>query len=284
MDLFGGSLTTRVSRETTTYTLTFNKDQLTDAVNFLSELLSNSTFNETQVEAEKATLYREAISLDDPFAITSNNIHYTSFRDHYLGQPVNGIRENIHNITAEQVHNFHKQFYVGSNITVSASGNVDFNKLSDAVSNSFGKLLSNSPGEVPNSSQPFFTPSLMFQRDDEIANISAAVAFVAPGITHPDWLGMKFLKRVIGQYRVDRDAGAHLNSPELQYNLFHAKLAEYPDIIAHKAFYYSYGDVGLFGNFCFGNEVFHYQYLFLTQALMTDYASRVNPIFNLDRT
>lgn len=213
MDSFSGSLTTKVSREVTTYTLTFQKDQLVDAVNFLSDLLSNSTFDETQVEAEKANLYREATDMSDPFRITSDNIHYTSFRDHYLGQPVRGIRENIHNITADQVRSFHKQFYVGSNITVSASGNVDFNKFADVVSSSFGNLPSNSAGEVANTSQPFFTPSLMFQRDDEIVNISAATAFVAPGITHPDWLGMKFLKRVLGEYRVDKYAGAHLNSP-----------------------------------------------------------------------
>jgi processing peptidase subunit beta len=39
----------------------------------------------------------------DPFKNTIENVHYTSFRDHFLGQPSSGIRENTYLITSDQV-------------------------------------------------------------------------------------------------------------------------------------------------------------------------------------
>ncbi len=86
---------------------------------------------------------------------------------------------------------FHKQFYVGSNIVVSAAGNVNADKFVDYVSSTFGTLQSNGSGDIKNTEQPYFTPSLMFLRDDELANVSTGVALLAPGYTHPDFYGMK---------------------------------------------------------------------------------------------
>jgi processing peptidase subunit beta len=191
LDALSGSVSTEVTRETTSYTITFPHDKLEQAVNYLGEILINSTFDEQQVEAEKDSIHKSSICTKDLKTAAMEAIHYTSFRDHFLGQPVRGIRENIHNITADQVRNFHRQHYVGSNIVVSAAGNVDIKRLTDLVNNTFGKLPQTSAGEVANSSQPYFTPSVMFMRDDEIPNTSAAIAFRAPGYTDPDFYGMR---------------------------------------------------------------------------------------------
>lgn len=58
----------------------------------------------------------------DPFKNILQNLHYTSFRDHYMGQPSTGIRENVYNITSDMIRDFHSQHYTGDNIVVSAAG------------------------------------------------------------------------------------------------------------------------------------------------------------------
>lgn len=213
LDGLGGSIVAEVTREATSYTITFSHERLDQAVNFLGEILINSTFDEQQVEAEKDSIHRRTTCTKDIKTAAIEAFHYTSFRDHFIGQPVRGIRENVHNITAEQVRAFHKQNYVGSNIVVSAAGNVDINRLTELVNNTFGKLPQTAAAEIANSAQPYFTPSVMFMRDDELPNTSAAVGFLAPGYTHADFYGMRLLKRIIGKYRVDKFTGAHLNSP-----------------------------------------------------------------------
>ena len=79
----------------------------------MAEVVLRPAFDSTQVEAEKASLYRDAGSLKDPERISHENVHYTSFRDHYLGQPSWGVRDNIYSITPEHTKEFHEKFYVG---------------------------------------------------------------------------------------------------------------------------------------------------------------------------
>lgn len=116
----------------------------------------------------------------------------------------------------------------------------------------------------------------MFQRDDELPNTSVATAFVAPSINDPDHFAMNYFKRLIGDFRVDKYTGTHLNTAKLQYNSFHTDLGDYPDIIMQKPFYFAYSDVGLYGNFLFGNEVWNRQMLLLSQNKMSEYAHNVH--------
>ena len=42
-----------------------------------------------------------------------------------MGQPVTGIRENLVNITSDQVKDYHKRHFVGQNVIITGAGNVD---------------------------------------------------------------------------------------------------------------------------------------------------------------
>lgn len=39
----------------------------------------------------------------DPERNAIEGIHYVSFRDHALGQPTSGIRDNVYSITPDQI-------------------------------------------------------------------------------------------------------------------------------------------------------------------------------------
>jgi len=255
---------------------------LSDAVNFLSEVILKPTFESVQVEALKSTVYNNSANMD-PYKNTLQMVHYTAFRDHYLGQPSTGIRENTYSITSDQVKQFHNQFYVGENIVVSGAGEIDSTQLNELVNKHFGNVRASVEGQVANKEQPFLTPSLMFQRDDEIPNTSVGAAFLAPSWNDPDFFAMHYFTKIIGEYRVDKYTGAHLNSAHLQYNTFHNALGSYPDIIIHKPFYIPYSDTGLMGNFIFGNEIFNREMLLMTQNMLSCYAHQVTLVFIKDQ-
>lgn len=82
----------------------------------------------------------------------------------------------------------------------------------------------------------------------------------------------------MGEYRADKYTGAYLNSSDRQYNSIHAELGNMPDITLHKAEYLPYSDCGLFGNYLYGNEVFANQMLFMSQLILSEYASYINPV------
>jgi processing peptidase subunit beta len=165
IDKFGGLFEVQVDREISRFTLFFNKNQLSDAVTFLSEVVLRPTFDSTQVEALKSTIYNNAATMD-PYKNTVEMIHYNAFRDHYMGQPSTGIRENTYSITSEHVKQFHDQFYVGENIVVSGAGDIEASQFNELVNQHFGSVKASVEGSVSNKDKPLFTPSLMFQRDD----------------------------------------------------------------------------------------------------------------------
>lgn len=274
VESFGGRLDVNVSRELTQYTLSFEAGFQSQAVELLAQVVLHPSFEPVQVEALKAAVHKGASSMD-PYTISTESVHYTAYRDHFLGQPSNGIKDVVYSITADQVKQFHEAHYVGKNIVVSGAGNINAEALVTEVGSHFGSLPATRSSEVPNSEQPYFTPSLLYQRDDEMLNTAFSVAFEAPSWNDPDFFAMNYFKRIIGEYRCDKFTGDHLNSPHLQYNSFHTYLGNNPDLILHKPFYFAYSDTGLFGNFIYGNEMYSQEMSVITQNVMSVYAQYV---------
>jgi len=165
VDSWGGQLCVKVDREITKFTLTFESQFLSQAVELLSQIVLHPTYEATQHEALKTTIHKNASPLD-PFTISTEAIHYTAFRDHYLGQPALGNKDVVYSITPEQLKQFHHNFYVGKNIVVSGAGSLDSQAFTTEVGTHFGSAPAQRVTEVPNNDQPLFTPSLLSQRDD----------------------------------------------------------------------------------------------------------------------
>lgn len=276
LDLLGGNYSVDVSRETTTFTLTVLPEHAGKAVEFLSDVVMNPLLNKNQVEAEKAEIYRQsAENHRDQMDVTLESAHYTSYRDHFIGQPVLGIRENIANITQEQIKEFHANNYVASNMVLVGAGNVKAEELGNAASKVLGKLP-NVTASQKNLEKPYFTPSTMFMRDDEMSNVNIGVFLNAPTWKDPEFFAMKIIQALLGEYQASKHTGAHLNSAKRQYSTLHEYLGSYPDVTLHKCLYFPYEDTALFGNYLYGNEIFGYQMLYVTQSVLTEYASHIN--------
>jgi len=115
-------------------------------------------------------------------------------------------------------------------------------------------------------------------RDDEMHNLNVGVFFQAPSWTDPDFYSMQFFQRILGEYQADKYTGQHLNTSDRQYSLMHKELGNLPDVTLHKCHYLPYSDTGLFGNYFYGNEVFGNQMLFLSQMIVSEYASTVTKL------
>jgi len=112
----GGNYTTLLERERVGATITVHKNQVGHALCLFSDMLQNSQFNAQQVEAEREVVTRSQMELSrDQLETTLENLYYTSFRDHQMGQPVRGIRENVNNITQNDLNEWVNNFCVGKN-------------------------------------------------------------------------------------------------------------------------------------------------------------------------
>ena len=273
----GGSYDSATGREISHHTLKVLSDQVPRAVEILGGIVSNTNVNENALEADREAvrLVHEANHTEHEH-ITLENVHFNAFREHMIGQPVRGDRDNLSNLTAEDVHNYHAQNYYGDNLVVVGTGNHDHNELVDLVEQHFSNVPKTSDTlQGANTERPIYIPALLFIRDDEMYNSNVGVFYDAPGVKHQDYWGFQLLQRMFGDYRIDKHAG-HINFSQKQYNSMHTVLIELPDVTRSRCHHLAYSDAGLFGNWFFGNEVFSRQMAWLGMHGPTTYGQLVN--------
>jgi predicted Zn-dependent peptidase len=186
---------------------------------------------------------------------TIENAHFNIYREHMMGQPRKGDRDNLQQLNVDNLRDFHTTNYFGDNIVVVGTGNLNHEEFVNQVSQSFQTLPKSTSSKIKNKERPIYIPALLFVRDDEMVNSNVGVFYDAPSIKDPDYYSFLLLKHMFGDYRIDKHA-EHLNDVKKQYNSMHALLGDLPDVTKAESLYYAYSDCGIFGNYFFGNEVF----------------------------
>lgn len=100
----GASVEVTCEREVIGVTLTVAKDDVSNAINLLGEMVLDTHITQQAVDAEKDNVRDMAREVSrDQHLFTIEGLFYTSFRDHMVGQPVYGNRDTVHDLTAEVI-------------------------------------------------------------------------------------------------------------------------------------------------------------------------------------
>lgn len=274
----GAILNTHTGREQSSFQLQVIRGDVTKAVKLLGDAISNSVLNENELELVKEEVHNEHHdNYHRYFETTIENAHFNVYRDHMLGQPVKGDRDNLHTLRADHLRDFHTTNYYGDNIVVVGAGNINHEEFVNQVNQHFASLPKQTSGKIKNREKSVFNPGLLFIRDDEMVNSNVAVFYDAPSIRHPDYYGFKLLKHMFGSYRIYKNA-EHLNDVKKQYNSMHVLLGDLPDVTRHESLYYAYSDSGIWGNYFYGNEVFTRQMNYCGVCLPTTYSHYLNDV------
>lgn len=274
----GAQLNAYTSREHTLYHMqVFNKDQA-KAMDVLSDMLTNSLYNNHQIEVERETILQELEETNKDFLETlMENVYFNIYREHMMGHPILGDIDNINAINRDMIVEFHHNHYYGDNMVIVATGNVKHSEIVDMAEEKFGKVRKTCPGQRRNTEKPIYTPALCMIRDDEMVNSNVGVFYEAPHWSDKDYYGFLLLQRIFGSYSIEQNA-EHLNDVAKQYNALHAMIGDLPDVTKHECIYSPYSDTAIFGHYFFGNEVFTRQMNYCGMALNTIYGHYMNEV------
>lgn len=268
----------RTKREITSHTLKCMKDDVSKAVEILGDMICNPLLNDNAFEAEREVVSQIHENNHKEYERTTlQAAHANAFREHMIGQPSRGDRDNLANLTIEQVRQYHTDNYHGENIVIVASGNVSHDEVVDMVESHFRNLPKASGASKSNSERPIYIPAIQMMRDDEMYNSNVAIFYDAPSYKHHDFYAFQLLKRVFGNFTIQKNA-EHLNDVGKQYNALHGLLGDLPDVTIHNSYYYPYSDCGLFGNYFFGNEIFTRQMAYCGMVMNTIYGHYMNDV------
>ena len=161
IDRIGGQINAFTSKDCTCfYTKTLDSD-LETAVDVLSDMIFNSTFDPVHIETEKKVVLEE-ISMyeDDPEELVHDMLTERIWSEGPLGYPILGTSDSLNNIDRNSIHDYMSQYYIPDNCLISVVGNFDEGNLLEIIRKYFGSWKSlgycRLSKERPNFKKDFF--------------------------------------------------------------------------------------------------------------------------------
>lgn len=143
----GGELNAATGIEVTSYYSRLLGKDLPLAFDILSDILTNSSFEQSELAREQSVIVQEiGGAADDPDDVVFDLFQETAFPGQSIGRPILGTPETVRSFTPEKLRAYMAKRYRGSRMIVAAAGAVDHEQLLVAA----GKQLASVPGgEMP---------------------------------------------------------------------------------------------------------------------------------------
>ncbi|MBO8142545.1 MAG: insulinase family protein [Firmicutes bacterium] len=146
MDATGGQLNAFTTKEATCYYARVLDEHLPVALDLLADMVLDSVFRTEDVAREREVILEEIrLSEDTPEDNVHDVFEQALFGSHPLARPVLGTAKTVGACTRGALVKFVQEHYSPSRLVVAASGNVDHDRLVDAVVQLFGERRGPAP-------------------------------------------------------------------------------------------------------------------------------------------
>jgi len=230
----GAQLNAYTSREHTLYHMQVFNNQQKLAMDVLSDMLTNSLYNNHQIEVERDTILQELEETNKDYLETlMENVYFNIYKNHMMGLPILGEIDNINSITRDMIVEFHQTHYYGNNMVIVGTGNVNHDEIVDMAEEKFGKVRKESPGQRRNTHKPQYTSSMLYVKDDDMTEANVGVFYNAADWKHKDYYGFLLLQRIFGPYSNESHAD-HFSNILHQYPSIAEKIEYFPELTKHE--------------------------------------------------
>jgi len=240
----GGHLNAYTSREQTCYYAKVFKQDVSKAVEILSDILQNSHLDEHAINRERDVILREMQEIEGVAEeVVFDHLHATAFQHSPLGRTILGPAENIRTLTRADLADYIKTHYTAPRMVVAAAGGVDHQDLVNQAGKAFANLPTNptTAADLVKKDPFIFTGSDVRIRDPDLPTINFAVAFNGASWSDPDAVTLMVMQTMLGAWDKNVGAGGNMASPLAQRVAINGLANSY------MAFNTNYKDTGLFG-------------------------------------
>jgi predicted Zn-dependent peptidase len=141
VDSFGGNLDAFTAKECVCFNVKVLDEHLSDAMDVLSDLVLNPSFNDVDVKKERGVIMEEIkMDEDNPDYLVHEIFVQSFWKDHPLGRPILGTRDTVKKFGPEMLFNYYRERFQAGNIVVAAAGNLRHNDFLEMVMGKFAHL------------------------------------------------------------------------------------------------------------------------------------------------
>jgi len=138
MDSVGGQLNAFSAKEFTCFFTKVRDEHAEMAVELLSDMLKNSTFDPEEITREKNVVIEEIKMYDDaPDELIHDIFSQSLWRNHPIGYPILGTTDTVNSLDRKKIVKYFSENYVPANFLITAVGNFKIPKLVSWVNKYF---------------------------------------------------------------------------------------------------------------------------------------------------
>jgi predicted Zn-dependent peptidase len=226
----GGDLNAATSSETTAYFASVLKTDMPLAVDVLSDILANPTFEAAELKREQNVIVQEiGASEDNPDDLVFDYLQSTAFPNQPIGRPILGTRETVCSFKEQNLRAYLARNYRGPDMVVAATGAVEHGAVVAEVERRFGQF-NGSAAPTPQAAS-FGGGTRLEARDLEQVHIALALEGLAQ--RHADYFSLQVFTIILGGGMSSRLFQEVREKRGLCYTI--------------SAFHAPYSDIGMFG-------------------------------------
>jgi predicted Zn-dependent peptidase len=141
VDSFGGNLDAFTAKECVCFNVKVLDEHLGDAMDVLSDLVLNPSFNDVDVKKERGVIMEEIkMDEDNPDYLVHEIFVQSFWKDHPLGRPILGTRDTVRKFGPELLFDYYKERFQAGNMVIAAAGNLKHGDFLDLVARKFAHM------------------------------------------------------------------------------------------------------------------------------------------------
>src|SRR6201995_4919874 len=141
VDSIGGNIDAFTGKETICFNIKVLDEHVPVAIDILSDLVLNPTFDPKDITREKGVILEEIkMDEDNPDYLVHEIFTQNFWKDHPLGKPILGTKETVRRFEQKTLFDYYGKRFSGKNMVFSAAGNLEHDAFVDLVSRRFDRI------------------------------------------------------------------------------------------------------------------------------------------------
>ncbi|MEI6668123.1 MAG: pitrilysin family protein [Acidobacteriota bacterium] len=196
VDSIGGQMDASTGKENANYSIKVLDEQLSVAVDILSDVVLHPRFADEDVQKEKNVVLEEIKMVEDtPDDLVHEMFLQGFWSGHPLGMPILGTPDSIEALTADALREYFADTYTSDNLIVAVAGHLEHAQVRDLVEKAFGRTRA---GRAHPADQPPVDHALVVVRNKDLEQSHICLGVGAYPQNHVERYAALVLNTVMG--------------------------------------------------------------------------------------
>jgi predicted Zn-dependent peptidase len=197
VDSIGGNIDAFTAKECVSFSIKVLDEHLPIALDVLSDLVLNPTFDVQDITRERGVILEEIkMDEDNPDYLVHEIFTQNFWKDHPLGRPILGTRDTVRRFERPPVADFYAERFTPGNVIITAAGYLNHEKFVEQVRKHFEGMKPRSNGF--HSSAPKIASKIVLRNKKSLEQVQICVGVPSYPITHEKRHSSYILNTLLG--------------------------------------------------------------------------------------